>query len=189
MKKIPKRKPGKKGIAKKTLQKAVGICVVIDSREKNAWDFEKNLPSGLYIKKTFIDKLDAGDYTIVGFDLPDDDYSVIVERKASLEEFLGNIGRNWDVFKKELEKLKEYKNKVILIEDDLNNIYARFNAKKGIYGRAFNIHPNFVLKRVSEIYTEYNIPVMFVSNKSNAQRIACNIFRDSLLRERALDEE
>lgn len=188
VKKIPKRKsPGRRRSAKKTLEESVGVSVVVDTREKNAWTFDCKLPSGMFVKKIFIDTLEAGDYTIVGYDLPDDEFGVIVERKASLEEFLRNIGKNWDTFQKELVKLSGFRTAVIIIEDDLGNVFQRYKCRTGKYGKAFNLPPDFLIKRIGEIQSLYGVSVFFASSKYIAQRLACNLFKNAILMDQKHD--
>jgi ERCC4-type nuclease len=172
--------------ARNVLKNTINVSVIVDTREKNPWDLKGKMPSGFKIKNIYTDKLDAGDYSIVGHDLPNDDFSIVIERKASLEEFIGNIGRGWKRFQIELEKMAQYKNPVIIIEDDLKDSYSKYKMKKGP-GRYFNVSPDFILKRVSEIYTKYGVPTVFASNKYFAQRLAGQLFRDVLKLDSLLD--
>jgi len=172
--------------ARSAIKNAIGVSVVVDTREKDPWTFEGELPSNLHIKKTYSDKLEAGDYTIVGYDLEGDDYGVVIERKNSLEEFIGNIGRGWDRFKVELEKMSKYRIAAIIIEDDLKDSFAKYKSKKG-YGKYFNVSPNFIVKRISEIKSRYGVSTYFMSNKYFAQRLACNLFRDAVILDGELD--
>jgi ERCC4-type nuclease len=160
--------------------------VIVDTREKNPWTFEGEMPSNLHIKKIYSDKLEAGDYTIVGYDLEGDDYGIVIERKNSLEEFIGNIGRGWDRFKIELEKMSKYRTAVIIIEDDLKDSFSKYKSKTG-HGRYFNVSPNFIVKRIAEIKSRYKVSTYFMSNKYFAQRLACNLFRDAVMLDEELD--
>ena len=190
MRKISKAKPRRRrGATKRAIEESVPLLVIVDTREKSGWDFEGKLPSNIYIKKIYRDKLEAGDYTIVGYESPDDEFGVIIERKNSVEEFLRNIGKNWDVFKRELEKLSKYKVAAIIVEDDLSEAYKRFNAKAGKYGKIFNLPPDFILKRVSEIKSMYGVSVFFVSSKYNGQRLACNLFKNCIMQDKEYDVE
>ena len=42
-----------------------------------------------------------------------------IERKAKMEEFLGNIGSNWERFKRELDKLSEFEKPAIMLDTNL----------------------------------------------------------------------
>jgi hypothetical protein len=61
------------------------------------------------------DTLECGDYTPIAFDMPNDDYSLIIERKLSARELIGNIGKNWERFQRELEKMSFYQNKFLVV--------------------------------------------------------------------------
>ena len=76
--------------------------VVIDRREKNAWRFE-NLPSES-------GTLATGDYSISGLT-----HLVAIERK-SLPDLLACIGRERDRFKRELQRLRAYRFRCLVIE-------------------------------------------------------------------------
>ena len=77
--------------AAKTLESAIFANVIIDNQEKKPWDFSGKLPSKLSIKSTSVKNLDYGDYTLDGYDKPEFKDSLIIERKASAEELLGNV--------------------------------------------------------------------------------------------------
>jgi len=173
--------------ARNVLRNSIPVSVIVDTREKDPWTFEGKLPSNLYIKQIYFDKLDAGDYCIIGHELPTDDYGLIIERKASLEEFIGNIGRSWDRFQLELDKMSNYQTAVIIIEDDLSSAFSKYKSRSG-HGKYFNVSPNFIVKRVSEIQSRYGVSTYFMSTKYFAQRLACNLFKDMIILDGELDE-
>ena len=106
-------------------------------------------------------KLDYGDYS---FMLPMDtnlgivrdmyfDKDIMIERKANLDEFAGNISKEKDRIKKELSQAP--KHKVLLIEngsyaDMINGKYRSEYSAKSYYG---TIH---------SLWHEYDIPVFFM---------------------------
>lgn len=161
----------------KTLKESIYINVIVDTREKNPWDFNGSLPKKLVVKEIKTLGLKFGDYSIEGYEQPEFKNSVVIERKASIIEFLANIGKNWERFQNELDGLSKYSKPLILIEDDLRDSYAKYkirNPKKGCY---FTLPPDFVLSRVCEIDYKWGIKTIFLSNKYFAKRYACNIFR------------
>ena len=161
------------------------VNIIIDTREKKPWEF-KNIPSGVLINNIYHDKLDAGDYCLLGLEFPNQDFSVIIERKAKMEEFLGNIGCNWKRFKRELKKLSEFKRPAIIVEDDMSKAYARYKSSIGRRRGYFNLHPEFIIKRISEIYIDYGVPVFFASSRSMGERFALNFFKQASKREEGL---
>lgn len=106
-------------------------------------------------------KLDYGDYSFMipadeELGIPRDlyfDKDIIVERKASLDEFAGNLTKERDRIKKELALAPE--NKVLVIENgsyiDMvhGNYRSDYNAKS-YYGSYHSL------------WHEFNIPIMFM---------------------------
>jgi ERCC4-type nuclease len=164
------------------------VNIIIDTREKRPWEF-KSVPSGMNINNIYHDKLDAGDYCLLGLEFPEQDFSVIIERKAKMEEFLGNIGYNWKRFKRELEKLSEFERPAIIVEDDMSKAYARYKSSRGRRRGYFNLPPEFIIKRISEIYIDYGVPVFFASSRSMGERFALNFFKHATKMEDSLDDE
>ena len=166
--------------AQKTLESAIYANVIIDNQEKKPWDFTEKLPSKFFVNNVVVKNLEYGDYTLDGYDLPEFKNSIIIERKASVEELLGNIGKNWERFQRELDGLQKYSRAVIIVEDDLHDAYAKYmgrNPKKGMY---FTLPPDFLLSRITEIDYKWGIKTLFLSSKYFARRYACNMFRSIL---------
>jgi len=78
--------------------------IIIDSREQNPLDFPTLTAT--------VGTLDTGDYSIVGLT-----HLVAVERK-SLDDLLGCIGRERDRFKRELQRLRAYRFRLLIVEAD-----------------------------------------------------------------------
>ena len=164
----------------------VELGIIIDSREQNPWDFCESLPSGVVIRNQCVDNLQCGDYSISGYDMPKDDYSVIIERKSSLVELLGNIGSHWDRFTRELEIMSQYSTKLIVVEDDMRDALTRYQSDYG-YNKYFNLNPDFILSRLSNIKVTYGIDTVFLSNRTFAIRYVANVFKHTVLRDWAND--
>jgi ERCC4-type nuclease len=160
--------------AQKTLKETLYANVIVDTREKKPWDFVDGMPSGFYVKEVKNIALPCGDYSLEGFE---DKNGIIIERKNSIEEVIGNFGKNWDRFTKELDKLAEYKRSYIIVEDDLKDSFARYAARNPLKGRYFTLSPDFIMKRVCEIDYKWNIKTLFLSNKYFAKKYMCNMFK------------
>jgi len=98
--------------------------IVIDTRESLPYEFPAPV-------KTVTKKLDAGDYSLEGFES-----FIIIERKT-LADAYGTIGQGRERFVKELEKFKNYEYAAIVIESDLKNFlqpppYSKLNPKSAI---------------------------------------------------------
>ena len=76
--------------------------IVVDTREQEPWGF-CNVP-------TERGTLDTGDYSVRGLE-----HLVAVERK-SLPDLLGCVGRERDRFKRELQRLRGYRFRLLVIE-------------------------------------------------------------------------
>lgn len=106
------------------------MIVVIDTREQLPYVF-----SGCRVSNH---KLDAGDYSIEGWE-----NKIAIERKSATD-FYGSIinnkeNNNRDRFERELERLKDYKFKAIVIEEEEQNLlcpesYGRGINRNSIYG-------------------------------------------------------
>jgi ERCC4-type nuclease len=160
--------------AEKTLKETIYANIIIDSREKKPWEFSEGLPSGFFVKETKTIGLPCGDYSLEGFDNKD---GIIIERKNSIEEIIGNFGKNWERFQKELDKLAEYKRSYILVEDDLRDSFARYGARNPKKGMYFTLSPDFIIKRACEIDYKWGVKTLFLSNKYFAKKYMCNIFK------------
>lgn len=164
--------------ALKTLKETVYANVIIDSREKKPWDFSDGLPSDFFVKGSEIKALPCGDYSLEGFS---DTNGIIIERKNSLEEIIGNFGKNWDRFQNELDKLAQYKRAYIIVEDDLRDSFARYAVRNPLKGKYFTLSPDFILKRVCEIDYKWNVKTLFLSNKYFAKKYVCNMFKQLIV--------
>ncbi len=142
--------------------------IIVDTREQNPVTFSS------YEKvKIYRDTLSAADYTICGHEFPNDDNSVLFERKKDCNEFTRNIGAEWERFCIELDKMAQYKNKSILIctPDNFADLYQMEYTK---------LHPNFVYKRIAEIQVRYQIPVIFFDNRSKVEEYMFRAFYEIL---------
>lgn len=91
-----------------------GLTLYADSREKNPFD----LVDGKLIISQEVKKLDTGDYTCLEF--PDD--WLCLERKASVSELYGCLTNQRTRFEKEIERMRSYKHKFIVIEAEAQDI-------------------------------------------------------------------
>ena len=81
--------------------------VIIDSREQIGWTFDCD---------TMKETLETGDYSLMGFM----EY-IRIERKE-LGDFIGCLGAGRDRFKRELQRLKSYDYKAVIIECNASDI-------------------------------------------------------------------
>lgn len=127
------------------------FCLKIDTRERSPLFLIKPI-KGLTIVR---DTLSYGDYSIKGFES-----SIAVERK-SLPDLYSSIGQGRDRFKRELDILKEYEWKAIVIEGSESEIF-RFQDFS-------QMHPNSVRQTLVSIEVRLGIPIWF-GTRDNLER-------------------
>jgi ERCC4-type nuclease len=128
------------------MSKSPEITIVIDTREQQPYGFD--LP-------TVRRKLDVGDYSVDGYE-----HEIVVERK-SFDDFIGTIIGSRERFGKELSKLSAYQKAIIVVEGNFDDI-----TRPGSY--VSGAHPNAILGFVTSLWAEWEIPVMFCSNRQMA---------------------
>lgn len=141
------------------------LNLIIDTREQDPLDFTG------YPVHASVDKLDAGDYTLVGHDRPKDDFSVIIERKKNCSELLRNIGANWDTFQLELDLMNEYHCKQIVICGPNNFSYL---IQKGLT----QLNLNFIYKRLAQIQSIYDVSTLFLGTREDATNYIYRLFKE-----------
>lgn len=153
------------------------INLIVDTREQQPLLFE-DYPDIVVMR----DKLECGDYAPVAFDMPNDDYSLIIERKLGAIEVLTSIGSNWIRFERELEQLSKYKNKFLIIcgPEEYYDLYRKKFTK---------IHPNFVRKRFYEIRLKYGVHIIHFMNRKKAEEFIYNLIINTIQLSEADDEK
>ena len=99
---------------------ASAMKVIVDTRERTPWTFEpqKGIKT-LEGIKTVRRKLDSGDYSIEGLE-----DRVAIERK-SLDDWVGTVMRERARFYRELDRLRAFAFRCVIIEASLRDIYAK----------------------------------------------------------------
>lgn len=128
-----------------------GFCLVVDTREQDR--LFKKPPKGLLVVR---DKLDAGDYSVKGFES-----SVAVERKAVLDLF-GSLGRERERFKRELERLEKYERAWLVIEGSEEEVLS--------FQPYSQLHPNVVRASLASIEVRYHVGVYYARTRVDAER-------------------
>jgi DNA excision repair protein ERCC-4 len=111
--------------------------IVIDSREQEPLTFS-NLPT---VRGT----LDTGDYSIRGLE-----HLVAVERK-SLGDLLACVGRERDRFKRELQRLRAYRFRILVIEASAENL------ERGDWRS--QLQPSHVLGSLAAWIAQHGLPI------------------------------
>ena len=142
-------------------KKAPKYTVIRDTREQEGYYFsEYDMCLGMVDQK-----LDTGDYSIVGME-----DKVCIERKGCVEELAINLGQKKQTFLREIDRMKEFPHKFIILECSLSELVdfpenSRIPEKsKG----SVKITGKYMLKCLMEFQLYDNIHVIFCGNKYNA---------------------
>jgi ERCC4-type nuclease len=132
----------------KELQPEKLVCIV-DSREQMPYD----LSPFIMVTKG----LPTGDYSILGME-----QQVVIERK-SMDDFIGSISQGRERFEREIERLKPFESKMILVEASAADIVNhRYRSR---------MHPNSVMGTMAKFFS-LGIGVMLAGNRETAQDFA-----------------
>lgn len=153
-----------------------GACetILVDTREQTPWEFE-----GVYFHgemRTFPTRratLKSGDYTLEGLES-----FAAIERK-SLADFLSSITRGRDRFKREMERLADFRSKAIIVEQPLDDA---FNARE--FGSLVN--PDSIAGTIASWGARYGIQFLFCRNRASAQFVALHFLNQA---KRLFEEE
>ena len=144
------------------------FTILIDSREQTPWEF----PADISTEKS---SLPTGDYSIRGLS----DF-ISIERKE-LNDFLLCCGRERERFVRELQRMRGYSAKAVIVESDLKTI------RRGKYRS--RISPEAVIGSVGAWTARYNVPIIFAGDREGARDMAYSMLRGFYKSMRELVEE
>ena len=98
-------------------KKSPPFTIIRDTREKEGYTFEPVETRYHTCKGMVTQKLDTGDYTLEGLE-----DKLCIERKSSVAEFAGNVGQDRHRFMREIERMKEFPHRYIVLELSLIHI-------------------------------------------------------------------
>ncbi len=158
--------------------------IIIDTREQQPWSF------GLHGFDVVHAKLDEGDYSTLEIkDLEHrmDKKILCIERKRSSGELAGNLGKNWNRFCDEMERMSDYQYKYVILEFSLDTLLAfpegsgipkknwfRKN-KKGKTVKNVVMSGNYMNTKLQSLETMYGVEVIFTNGTDEAIQEAVNI--------------
>jgi len=144
------------------------FLVIKDTREKDGWYFKESN----YCQGMIDQKLDTGDYSVQGLE-----DVLCIERKGSVSEIANNIVDKR--FDRELDRMKEFKYKFLILEFGIKDIMS-FPEGSDIPRAKWNkirIKGSFILKRLAEIQTKYDIHVVACEDKACAWHMTSSIMK------------
>jgi len=133
--------------------------IIIDSREQTPFKFSDAV-------KVETGTLQTGDYSLQGLE-----HLCAVERK-SLPDFIACCGKERDRFKRELQRLKAYRCRAVIIEGTLSQIMGKQ------YRSA--IKPASVIGSTCSWMTRYQTPFLFAENAAGGALLCESVMRTFL---------
>lgn len=127
-----------------------GWILVIDTRETNAL-FKKPYKGMIVTRNT----LKTGDYSVRGFE-----DKVCIERK-SIQDLFVSLGSERSRFYDEIERMKTYESKVLLVEGKHEDCLC--------FKPYTKMHPNAVRASLMSIWVRHGIPIYFATNRHWAE--------------------
>lgn len=118
----------------------------------------------------------TGDYSVDGYY---DNKLFVIERKGSVTEFVANITQKekWDDFKQELERLEEFRHPFVVCEFPfaLLRDYPRGSGiPQKMWGK-IRVKPQFLLKRVEEIWLRFKTKFVFTEDWDLGREVAAGL--------------
>ena len=144
-----------------TYKQAPPFTVIKDTREQDGYFFSAfNTCAGMIEQK-----LDTGDYTILGFEA-----KICIERKGCVEELAVNLGQKKHAFLNEIERMKDFPHKFLILEFSLEDL-VKFPDETRIPVKnkaSLKITGKYMLKCLFEFQLYNDIHILFCGNKYNA---------------------
>lgn len=135
--------------------------VIVDTREQEGYFFKKFDKCKGAIRQ----KLDTGDYSIQGLE-----DKLCIERKGSIEELAINLGYKKATFYREIDRMKTYNDRFIVLEFSLDDL-IKYPDKSRIpeeYRDKVKITGKYMLRCLMEFQVNDGINVVFCGNKENS---------------------
>ena len=156
------------------MAKAPAYTVIKDTREQLGYTFEKFHGKYFSCNGMIEKKLDTGDYSILGME-----DKLCIERKASVSELAGNLGKDKKRFISEIERMKPFPFKFIVLEFTLEDV-MKFPEGSDIPESKWSkikITNKYILKMLVEFQMYYGVHVLFCGNRKNAKLVVNSILK------------
>jgi len=128
------------------------MIVLADTREQTPWTFDDQ---GIVVERA---SLETGDYSLPGLE-----QRVAIERK-SLDDWTGTVMRSRGRFYRELERLRAYAFRCVIIEGGVREIMS------GSYKSQAS--PAAILGFIAEIAVAQSVPVYLGGSRAESQILA-----------------
>lgn len=146
------------------------FLVIKDTREQDGYHFSQfNTCAGMIEQK-----LDTGDYSIKGME-----DKICIERKGCVEELAINLGQKKHAFLNEIERMKTFPHKYLVLEFSLEDL-LKFPNETRIPLKSkssVKITGRYMLKCLIEFELYNEVHVLFCGDKHNAFLAVSSIFK------------
>jgi len=150
------------------------FTIIKDTREQEGYTFEPSKTRYHECKGMVTKKLDTGDYSLEGLE-----DKVCIERKASVAEFAKNAGQDQYRFMQEIERMKEFPHRFIVLEFSLSDLMMfpeGANIPEDEWSK-IKITNKFMLRTLMEFQIYDDIHVLFCDSKKNAKWAVLSILK------------
>ena len=155
-------------------KKSPPFTIIRDTREKEGYTFEPVETRYHTCKGMVMQKLDTGDYTLEGLE-----DKLCIERKSSVAELAGNVGQDRHRFMREIERMKEFPHRYIVLEFSLSDLMLfpeGSNISESDWGKV-KVTNTFMLRTLMEFQIFDNIHVLFCDSKKHAKWAVLSILK------------
>jgi ERCC4-type nuclease len=150
------------------------FTIIKDTREKQGYTFEASRTKYHVCKGMVVRKLDTGDYSLEGLE-----DKVCIERKASVVELANNVGVSSRRFMAEIERMKEFPHKFLILEFSLTDL-MNFPEGSDVPEKEIKnlkITNKYMLRFLMELQINHNVNVIFCDSKKNAKWTVLSILK------------
>jgi len=154
--------------------KAPPYTVIKDTREQEGYTFERFNGRYTSCEGMVVRKLETGDYSLVGLE-----DKLCIERKGSISELAINLGKDKRRFMDEIERMKDFPFKFIILEFSLEDV-MNFPEGSSIPEEKWDsivITNKYMLKMLIEFQMYDGIHVMFCGNRKNSKLVINSILK------------
>ena len=154
--------------------KIPAYTVIKDTREQDGYTFESFTGRYTSCAGMVVQKLDTGDYSLEGLE-----DKLCIERKGRISELAINLGKDKARFMREIERMKEFPFKFLILEFSLDDV-IKFPEGADIPQSNMSkvkITGKYLLKMLVELQMNHGIPILFCDNKRNAKTMINSIFK------------